>query len=567
MLTEDKRKQLDGIIQRMQSNKEPEKNIQMVVSDFKKKYSGDENRTKNEFDAVLKGFRNVGKSIKEAGEGVADIQEKPISNIGKVAGTFGKFMKPFSQIAAETVATPLRVGGEVVERATGYDINTTTSNAIQKLVSKGMSTDVAQNTLKKYNELKKTNPEAANALASAMDIGEFVTIPLGVDKGAGVVDEGVTAGLKTAKRTTGSAAEQIAKGAVKTAESTKPFTDTVANITKKYTKNIGEQTGKTDVPLDEAISNIKSRLQKQIEGKVSTKKKMDKKQTDILNTISQNPKYHPNIDVDNRVFNVDNAVNNMQQDISNIGNGLSELFKKADNIDRGVKTKSIIESVEKNLLKKENMPKIIIAGGAKGSFANEMRKIFDNMQKVYGDVVPRNAVWEIRRQIDNSISTIADTNVKKALRSDVRKAFANSLEDSLPNMGDTNIVKNAMSEMQKIIEAKDYSENALKGFKIKGGSLTDLIRNAVSSDIGRATGAGIGGALGSIPGAVVGFGVSSKIGDWLAKNALSSVADRKALESFIQKDSQVLNNINKYIEKLSGKEKAQAEKNIKLLER
>src|SRR3990167_4999316 len=38
-LTEDKRKQLDSIVQKMIQNKEPDESIRFVVDDFKKKYT------------------------------------------------------------------------------------------------------------------------------------------------------------------------------------------------------------------------------------------------------------------------------------------------------------------------------------------------------------------------------------------------------------------------------------------------------------------------------------------------------------------------------------------------
>src|SRR3990167_4285130 len=40
MLSEERRKQLDGIVQQMATNKEPDANVQAVVNDFKAKYGG-----------------------------------------------------------------------------------------------------------------------------------------------------------------------------------------------------------------------------------------------------------------------------------------------------------------------------------------------------------------------------------------------------------------------------------------------------------------------------------------------------------------------------------------------
>ena len=45
MLSEERRKQLDGIVQQMVTNKESDSNIQFVVDDFKKKYENETTQT------------------------------------------------------------------------------------------------------------------------------------------------------------------------------------------------------------------------------------------------------------------------------------------------------------------------------------------------------------------------------------------------------------------------------------------------------------------------------------------------------------------------------------------
>lgn len=65
MLTEQRRQQLDGIVRQMIENKEPDSNIQFVVSDFSQKY-GNEQQPKETFMEKVAGFagvKNISKGI------------------------------------------------------------------------------------------------------------------------------------------------------------------------------------------------------------------------------------------------------------------------------------------------------------------------------------------------------------------------------------------------------------------------------------------------------------------------------------------------------------------------
>jgi len=498
-------------------------------------------KTKGILDAFVKGARNIKDSIVKSGEDVADIQESNLSTGGKILGTFGKFMKPFAQIGAEAVATPLRVAGEVFENATEVDVNEATSKAIQSLVEKGMSTETAQNVIKKYDELKKTNPEAANAMQSALDIADFATI------GAG----GAKAGIVGAK-----ASLPVIKGAAKVGAKT-------GEVASSFAGKVGRTTGASNVSLSEAVGNIKQRLLHQIEGKSSSLKKLDKTRSDILDTISTNKNYHPEIDAENKTFNVGKAVQNMDADIQTYSQELGGLFKRIDTSDGGIKTDEIIGDMMKHLMNKKNAERYVVGGK---SVFGDIEGMIERMKSAYGDVIPRERVWEIRKLIDQNIETISDTNIKKSVRQDVRKAFANSLERSVQGE-DSDLVKRAMGEIGKIIEARDYSRDVLQGFKIQGGKLTDIIRNAFAGNVGQVVGAGVGGAFGNIPGAVVGYGVGSKLGQWLAKNALTNAADRKALRNLVKERPEVFDEIKTFIKGMDDEAARQnALKNMRFLE-
>jgi len=550
MLNEDKRKQLDGIVNTMIQNKEPDSNINLVVNDFKSKYDQDGGEeTKGVLDAFIKGFKNVGTSIKESGEAINPILENQnISSGGKVAGVTGKLLKPFAQIGAEVVATPLRAGGEVIQNVTGKDINEGTSDILGKLIQKGMDTNTAQKAVKAYEELKQTNPEAANAIGATLDIADFATLAAGGAKVGQLGFRGAEATGKGIVDTLAKGAKQIAS----TGERAGDFTDMVKNIGSGAIKKAGEFTGKTEVATDDAVKSFKENLLNQIEGKSSSIKKLDKTRTDILDTIAKNPNYHPEIDIENKAFNVSKSLQNMESDISSYSEKLGELFSKVDETAGGVNLNSIVKNISEKILTEKNIPKLVVSGGQKSPFVNDVKKLISNIRESYGDTISRSDAWEIRKQIDNSINSISDTNIQKSLRQDLRKAFAESLETSIPN-DIKGLVKNGMSEVSKIIEARDYTRDVLNGFKIKGGKLTDIIRNSVGTNIGQVAGAGVGGAFGSLPGAAIGYVASNKLGEWLAKNTLTNSSERSALLKILKKQPQAFQDIADYIKSIETK--------------
>lgn len=310
---------------------------------------------------------------------------------------------------------------------------------------------------------------------------------------------------------------------------------------------------------EQAIQLVKENLTEQIEGKKSLTTKLDKTRTDVVDTIASNPKYHPQIDVENKSFNTQLAQNAVKNDVTSYSEQLKRLFSYADETQPPVKIADVSKNVQDILFSPKNGSTFVVAG--KTPF-KEIQDILNRAKTVYGETIPRTEIWEIRKQIDNNIEQIADTNVKKGLRQDLRKAFASSLEESITE--GKGLVQGAMSELQKIIEARDYLKD-LNATKIQGGKLTDLIRNATSGAVGQSIGTGIGGVLGGVGGAVGGFVISKKIGDWLAKNTLSSAKSRKALETFIQNRPDVLKDIEDYIKGLPKDEMDNAIQNLDIL--
>jgi hypothetical protein len=163
------------------------------------------------------------------------------------------------------------------------------------------------------------------------------------------------------------------------------------------------------------------------------------------------------------------------------------------------------------------------------------------------------------------VNSISDTNVKKSIRQDVRTAFQETLEKSVP--ANQNLVRGAMTELQKLIEARNYSAEVLNGFKIRGGKLTDIVRNAVATNVGQIAGGGVGGAVGGIPGAAMGWVASEKIGNWLAKNTLSNAADRRALAKLKVEQPTIWKDIQKYIDELNDVDANKVKQNLMLVDK
>jgi hypothetical protein len=198
------------------------------------------------WDAITKGFTNIGKGIKESGEQLNENLNAPTS-----PGLPGQFIKTaktatglikgmINPIAELAINTPLRVAGEVAQSDTGYDVNEAISHGTQKLVQKGMDTEVAQKAMQGWAKLKETDPESAMALSAALDIGEIGSYAIGAG-GASKLKSGisnaVSTGASNIARATGKVAPKAGEMAGKVgnygvAQTFGLKTDTIKNIIK-----------------------------------------------------------------------------------------------------------------------------------------------------------------------------------------------------------------------------------------------------------------------------------------------------------------------------------------------
>lgn len=490
-----------------------------VTGAFKRGWQGlkeDINNRMNKTEEIMRRKQSpLSTKLQEAGQG-----------FGFVGDVFGRGFG-----TALSAATP-----DIVEKPI--------KNAFTKGVEKIMKTKTAQDVIGGYQVVKKENPEAIGNIEAVINILDAF---LNATMAGGAKNQGqklIKNTIKEGENIVKSSSENIAKNITKVTES---------NLAQKI-KGVGEKAlefaGKKDVSTESAINSFKANLLQQIEGKASSIKKLNQKISDVIDTIAKNPNYHPIIDAENKTFNVSDALRNMANDKNVFGEQLSNLFSKVDDSFGGFDTKKIIEKISEKVLSEKNNSKLLAIGGKDSSFIKNTRKLLSGMLELYGEKTPRNEIWKLRQTIDKAINSMSDNQVAKSLRQDVRKAFAESLETSIPN-DQKQLVKRAMEELQKIIEAEDYTKNVLQGFKIQGGKMTDLIRNAVGTEIGKSVGIGGGAILGGIPGAAAGFVASKKLGEWLAKNTLLNASQRNAILKVVKETPEVFDDMKAYLESLN----------------
>lgn len=487
-------------------------------------------------------------AFKRGWQGLKEDLNKRVDNTGQAMNANQSGASKALQVAGQGFGTIGDVIGAGVTTAasalTPDDAEQAIKTKFTEGVKKIMETNTAKSTMDKYSKFKEENPELAGNIEAIGNIGDAFLNAVGV----GAAEKGVKQIGKAALKTAGKTAEDIAMAGEKVAKS--EAVTKASDLFKQAGTKVGEFVGKTEVGSEEAKQAFKENLLQQIEGKSSSLKKLDKTRSDVIDTIASDPRYHPEIDAENKTFNVANASKNLSQDRQKYTDQLADLFNKVDEKFGGYDTNAIIQKVSENVLGKNNTAKLVALGGKDSAFVKETQKLLSNIGKVYGEKVPRSEIWKLRQTIDKAINGMSDNQVAKSLRQDVRKAFAQSLETSLP--GDTkDIVKRTMGEMQKIIEAENYTNDVLKGFKIQGGKMTDLIRNAVGTEIGKSVGVGGGAILGGLPGAAAGFVASKKLGEWLAKNTLLNASQRNAILKVVKETPEVFDDMKAYLESLN----------------
>jgi hypothetical protein len=303
-LSEEKRKQLDSIVNQMTQNGEPEHAIQFVVSDFKSKYSQEDAPTEGVFDALKKGWSNVKQIVNKSGEELADTLEAPITT---PAGKFAQFTKTGTGIMtgvaqaliAEPIATGMRVGGELVQNATGYDINEATSQGVQKLVQAGLDTELAQKTMEGYQKYIASNPESKLAASAVGDIVELLSYVVG---GKGV-KKGATTFSNTTNKLSSKVSTTVSNVSSQVANKAKPLANKTGNYAFAQAYGFNPETVKTiiknpkyftakemaKIDRDSIFTKAKNAITKRLDDLSSTGKEYEAiRQLPVKTNVSEN---------------------------------------------------------------------------------------------------------------------------------------------------------------------------------------------------------------------------------------------------------------------------------------
>lgn len=134
MLPEDKRLQLDGIVQQMTQNKESDNNIRFVVDDFKKKYTPIETapvvpkrdllgKAESIIGNIFPG-RQLGKAIGNSAYGIGQLFKGNVQGFNESADENGRMVGKVAGDVAQSVALPLSMAvnpaGGILKSAAQY---------------------------------------------------------------------------------------------------------------------------------------------------------------------------------------------------------------------------------------------------------------------------------------------------------------------------------------------------------------------------------------------------------------------------------------------------------------
>lgn len=466
--------------------------------------------------------------LKESRQAEIGAQSPAVTAI-KQAGATGRLVmeglgKTLGAVTPEPVKEALKPVGEVAGQALGYAVEPAAnliseSKGLQKLATTTQAPEIAQS--------------LSDLVNGILAIEGTVTGITGAAKGAAKIPTVTKEAVSATKTGLGKAKGAVSEGMGGVEAKVRGFTP------------------------EKSVERFKNAFSEQMYGTQARTKKLEGYNTDVIDTIAKDTRYHPEIDVDNKSLITDNSVRNLNDDIAAGSQKLDELFKKVDETYGGVDTQKVVQQVTQNVIQEMNKPIYIELG--KQPFIEIADKL-QRLRQIYPISVPRTEIWELRKALDDAISKLADTNLKRQLRLQQRKAYSSLLED-VPG-SEKNLVKRGMGEIQKMIEARDFMAQSVNGAKLKGGRLGDMLRNTVSAGLGQTVGTGLGGAFFGVPGAVTGYAMSKALGNWLAKNTLTTAGDRLVLEKLIVSRPDIWNEIVDYIKGLTPEEKAMVAKNL-----
>jgi hypothetical protein len=238
MLPEDKRKQLDGIVQKMIQNKESDSNIQFVVDDFKKKYTPIEapvqqpkqkGFVENVAAGVVKPFARLGTNLVNAKQiAFGEQKTQPFSGdfLGEVkpvgqSGSFGADLKDALGTGLD-VASNIPIGGGVAGVAKA---------GLKGAVKQGIKTGV------KAGATAGAMQGAGGSLQEDQGIGGFVGNTLLGGAAGGVMGAATGGALPAASK----GINRLTPGGRAAAAATKTQNHALDLVSPKVTSEVSEQ--------------------------------------------------------------------------------------------------------------------------------------------------------------------------------------------------------------------------------------------------------------------------------------------------------------------------------------
>jgi hypothetical protein len=203
MLQEQDRQKLDGIVQQMTANNEPDQNIQAVVGDFKQKYSNPTNDQQAPTQGGISGYigqiaampGKIGRDYNARTQGAVQAQDKSIS--GQQSTASG---------ALQTIGEGAGFVGDLITEGLKAFIPSEIKNPIKAGISAVTQTAPVQTILKGYADWKTRHPEAAANLDATVNIGTLIP---GL-KGAGAITDLAEGGARGTLTTAGKIIEKQA---------------------------------------------------------------------------------------------------------------------------------------------------------------------------------------------------------------------------------------------------------------------------------------------------------------------------------------------------------------------
>lgn len=464
-LTEERRKQLDGIVGQMVQNGESDENINFVVGDFKSKYEGEQQAAPQSQKKSVGGFiKNVGSSTVNLAKGVGNAVIHPITTaraVGDLPVGLVEKAIPGQQGSEKTLDALLqlykqRYGGVQNVQDTAYNDPAGLAADAAALLSGGGGA------LSKVGEVSKAG-NIARAGEIAANIGNKVDPLQALLKGTGKVavgakNLGASGAAELAGMTTG-----VGGKAVRTAfEGGKDFTDALRGTTtpEQVVQNAKSAVGSIK---DQRRAAYLQGIEKAIGGNPTIDLLPAQQQfRDLLDKF--------NIKITNKGLNFDRSVISDSADATKIEKLFKDLKGWNDTSLQGVDTlKRRIDNLVTPSLSREAQKLIL---GTKDAVRQELNKIPGYSEATAAYAQHSDLINQIEKSLSLGDKATLDTSLRK-LTSVLRQNF--ELRDAL------------------VGELKAASGKDIRG-QIAGLNMSELSpRGIMRPLVGGTTAAGIGG--------------------------------------------------------------------------